>query len=98
VGARVRALLSADARAQVVVGDEILAARVEDVNTRFLCRELRALGWRVCRVRRPRAAPRATPLASHGQLLCDRRRWAGPRAKARVGASPAAVTAAGPAA
>ena len=41
-----RALLS-----QVVVGDEILAARVEDVNTRFLCGELRALGWRVCKVR-----------------------------------------------
>ncbi|KAK9831385.1 hypothetical protein WJX81_008521 [Elliptochloris bilobata] len=35
--------------ALVVVGDEILAARVDDVNTRFLCRELRALGWRVCK-------------------------------------------------
>ena len=41
---------------QVVVGDEILAARVEDVNTRFLCRELRALGWRVCKAR-PHASP-----------------------------------------
>ena len=41
---------------QVVVGDEILAARVEDVNTRFLCGELRALGWRVCKVRGVSAA------------------------------------------
>ena len=34
----------------VVVGDEILAAKVQDVNTHFLCSELRAIGWRVCKV------------------------------------------------
>ncbi len=34
----------------VVVGDEILAAKVKDVNTYFLCSELRAIGWRVCKV------------------------------------------------
>lgn len=35
----------------VVIGDEILAAKVRDVNTHFLCQELRAIGWRVCKVR-----------------------------------------------
>ncbi|KFM27689.1 FAD synthase [Auxenochlorella protothecoides] len=34
----------------IIVGDEILAAKVEDVNTRFLCKELRVAGWRVCKV------------------------------------------------
>ena len=34
----------------VVVGDEVLAAKVQDVNTPFLCSELRAIGWRVCKV------------------------------------------------
>ena len=37
--------------ALVVIGDEILAAKVQDVNTHFLCSELRAIGWRVCKVR-----------------------------------------------
>lgn len=36
--------------ALVVIGDEILAAKVQDVNTHFLCSELRAIGWRVCKV------------------------------------------------
>ena len=31
-------------------GDEILSAKVEDINTRFLLGELRALGWRVNKV------------------------------------------------
>lgn len=31
----------------VIIGDEILSAKVEDVNMRFLCSELRAMGWRV---------------------------------------------------
>lgn len=31
----------------VVVGDEILTGKVEDCNSRLLCRELHALGWRV---------------------------------------------------
>lgn len=31
----------------LVVGDEILANKVEDVNMKFLCGELRAAGWRV---------------------------------------------------
>ena len=31
----------------VVVGDEILSAKVDDLNMRFLCAELRGLGWRV---------------------------------------------------
>ena len=35
--------------ALVIVGDEILAAKVEDLNTHFLCSELRAIGWRVCK-------------------------------------------------
>lgn len=34
----------------VIIGDEILSAKVEDVNTPFLCGELRALGWRVNKV------------------------------------------------
>ena len=34
---------------QVIIGDEILAAKVEDTNTKFLCSELRAIGWQVCR-------------------------------------------------
>lgn len=34
----------------IVIGDEILAAKVHDVNTPFLCSELRAIGWRVCKV------------------------------------------------
>ena len=55
--------------AQVVVGDEILAARVEDVNTRFLCGELRALGWRVCKVRRICAANPGLP-CFQGPWLC----------------------------
>ena len=36
----------------VIVGDEILAAKVQDLNTYFLCSELRAIGWRVCKVGR----------------------------------------------
>lgn len=40
---------------QVIIGDEILSAKVEDVNTRFLCSELRSIGWQVCRVSGPRA-------------------------------------------
>lgn len=36
----------------VIVGDEILSAKVPDTNTSFLCAELRAIGWRVCKVRR----------------------------------------------
>lgn len=34
----------------VVIGDELLSGKVEDVNARFLCRELRSLGWQVVRV------------------------------------------------
>ncbi|PSC67404.1 FAD synthase [Micractinium conductrix] len=34
----------------LIIGDEILSAKVEDVNTRFLCQELRAIGWRVGKV------------------------------------------------
>ena len=34
----------------VIIGDEILAAKVEDLNTAFLCGELRAIGWRVKQV------------------------------------------------
>ncbi|KAL3157694.1 hypothetical protein ABBQ32_012130 [Trebouxia sp. C0010 RCD-2024] len=34
----------------IVVGDELLAAKVQDVNTPFLCSQLRAIGWRVCKV------------------------------------------------
>ena len=37
--------------AVVIIGDEILAAKVQDVNTYFLCSELHAIGWRVCKVR-----------------------------------------------
>jgi FAD synthetase len=33
----------------LLIGDEILSAKVEDVNMRFLCSELRAIGWRVDR-------------------------------------------------
>ena len=37
--------------AQVIIGDEILAAKVDDENSRFLCSELRAIGWKVRKVR-----------------------------------------------
>jgi len=33
-----------------IIGDEILSAKVEDVNTRFLCSELRSIGWTVEKV------------------------------------------------
>ena len=36
--------------ALVIMGDEILAGRVDDINTPFLCRELHALGWQVAKV------------------------------------------------
>ena len=42
--------LRAHSAAIIIVGDEILSGRVEDVNTRFLCSEMRGLGWRVSRV------------------------------------------------
>ncbi len=38
-------------------GDEILSAKVEDVNTQFLCAELRAIGWRVKKVRKQLCQP-----------------------------------------
>ena len=37
--------------ALLIIGDEILSGKVEDINSRFLCRELFLLGWRVCKVR-----------------------------------------------
>ena len=37
--------------ALLVIGDEILAAKVQDANTSFLCGELHAIGWRVAKVR-----------------------------------------------
>ena len=40
----------AHSAAIIIVGDEILSGKVEDVNTRFLCTELRSLGWQVSRV------------------------------------------------
>lgn len=55
---------------QVVVGDEILAARVEDVNTRFLCRELRALGWRVCKAR-SHASPACLSMRMRVPAMCE---------------------------
>jgi FAD synthetase len=36
--------------AVLLVGDELLAARVEEANARFLCGRLHAAGWRVARV------------------------------------------------
>ena len=35
----------------VMVGDELLHGKVEDVNTPFLCKELRNIGWSVRKVR-----------------------------------------------
>lgn len=34
----------------VVIGDEILAAKVDDVNMKFLCKSLRSIGWLVTHV------------------------------------------------
>lgn len=34
----------------VIIGDEILSAKVEDANTPFLCNQLRSIGWQVKRV------------------------------------------------
>ena len=39
--------------ALLIIGDEILAGKVEDTNSSFLGRELYALGWRVVKVRPP---------------------------------------------
>eukprot|EP00210_Caulerpa_lentillifera_P001702 g1636.t1 len=36
--------------ALIIIGDELVSGKVEDVNVAFLCRELRTLGWRVNRV------------------------------------------------
>lgn len=36
--------------ALVIIGDEILSGKVEDVNTPFLCRELHAIGWQIAKV------------------------------------------------
>ena len=36
--------------ALLIVGDELLSGKVEDVNVVFLCRELRSLGWRVNKI------------------------------------------------
>ena len=36
--------------ALAIIGDEILAGKVDDINTPFLCRELHALGWQVAKV------------------------------------------------
>jgi len=33
----------------LIIGDEILSAKVDDINTRYLCSELRGIGWRVDR-------------------------------------------------
>lgn len=33
--------------ALVIIGDELLSGKVDDVNTHFICRELHALGWQV---------------------------------------------------
>jgi len=34
-----------------MIGDEIVAGKVEDTNSSFLCKELYAIGWRVVKVR-----------------------------------------------
>jgi FAD synthetase len=39
--------------ALIIIGDELLAGKVDDVNTPFLCRELHALGWQVAKVCHP---------------------------------------------
>ena len=36
--------------ALLIIGDEILAGKIEDTNSSFLCRELYAIGWRVVKV------------------------------------------------
>ncbi len=36
--------------ALVIIGDEILSGKVDDVNTPFLCRELHAIGWQIAKV------------------------------------------------
>ena len=36
--------------ALLIIGDEILAGKVDDTNSSYLCRELYALGWRVVKV------------------------------------------------
>lgn len=36
--------------ALLIIGDEILAAKVQDKNTSFLCAQLHAVGWKVSKV------------------------------------------------
>ncbi|CAL5230010.1 g13451 [Coccomyxa viridis] len=36
--------------ALLIIGDEILAGKIEETNSSFLCRELYAIGWRVVKV------------------------------------------------
>lgn len=56
----------------IIVGDEILAAKVEDVNTAFLCAELRAIGWHVKKARQPVPSPRRLPCFLFGLDATDR--------------------------
>ena len=37
--------------ALLIIGDEILAGKIEETNSSFLCRELYAIGWRVVKAR-----------------------------------------------
>ena len=37
--------------ALLIIGDEILAGKVGDTNSSFLCKELYAIGWRVAKAR-----------------------------------------------
>ena len=36
--------------ALVIIGDELLSGKVDDINTPFLCRELHAIGWQIAKV------------------------------------------------
>jgi 3'-phosphoadenosine 5'-phosphosulfate sulfotransferase (PAPS reductase)/FAD synthetase len=54
----------------VIVGDELLSAKVEDLNTRFLCSELRAAGWKVCKVGRVCVLGRTCCMSVRARARC----------------------------
>ena len=58
--------------ALLIIGDEILAGKVDDTNSSYLCRELYALGWRVVKVcLATYCADLHQPAQSHGLMSAE---------------------------
>ena len=64
--------------ALLIIGDEILAGKIEDTNSCFLCRELYAIGWRVAKACIPHwHLPFTLPIALVAPCFteCDGLNW-----------------------